>query len=490
MEFESISGVRYYYDNEIGIAFPSHPLIEKMIQNVPLQEEDIPTVNTDDDVLFYSRFLQKLNKIRPRHKIPRKHPIQPEEVKQMVLHDGLYQMILGITEDCNLRCRYCVYSEAYTLSRKPSKVRMEFTTAKKALDWYISLVMEGREYNPVRKPAISFYGGEPLLNFDLIKKCVQYVKTTYPDLEFTFSLTTNGTLLNQEREDFLKEHGFLMNISIDGPKEEHDRNRIYQDGRGTFDDVMKNVRRFMSSGYDKDKFSSICVFDWKCNLFSLDAFFRQPDIPKLSLMTTPSVHDGCVYYDQFSDDDFQNYLTSEKKAFQYYLDHATDDTTRHSVFEQLYPLFASRFLYSIPTMIMPENRVIPYSGACILGRKIFVDVHGIFHPCERINQSFPIGDEKSGLDFTAIALIMNNYLEHLDSCKTCAISKTCGYCYNQFAQKGTFNYASEVCKKEEDIKKFDFSRTFTLGERYPHLLDMVVKDYYTWLSKVSPTLGD
>ncbi|MCK9580396.1 MAG: radical SAM protein [Methanoregula sp.] len=488
MEFETKSGVRYYYDNEIGIAFPSHPLMEKMIHNIPLQEEDLSAVSTKEDFLFYSRFLQKLNKIRPKQGVPGPHPLQPEDVKKMVLREGLLQMTLGVTEECNLRCKYCVYSDSYSLMRNPSNDMMDFPTAKKALDWYISLVMEGREYNPVRKPGIGFYGGEPLLNFDLVKKCIHYIKTTYPELDVHYSITTNGTLLNKEKEDFLKEHGFSISISIDGPKDEHDRNRVYPNGRGTFTDIMKNVRRMIAGGYEDCK--AICVFDWKSNLSRLDAFFRQPDIPRLFIMTNPSVQGGCVYYDQFSEDDIRNYLLSEEKTFQYYLDHAPYDTARESCLEHLYPIYASRFLYSTSVMIMPESRIIPYSGACILGRKIFVDVHGNFHACERINQSFPIGNVQSGLDFQRIAVMMNEYLEHLDSCGTCRISKLCGYCYNHFAQKGHFDYASGVCKNEENRKKTDFSRAFTLGERYPHLLDMAVNDYYTWLSKVSPTLGD
>lgn len=488
MEFKSKSGIKYFFDNDIGIAYPSHPNIEKMIGNTSRIKEDISTLPTDDDSLFYLKFLQKLDKIRPKQKPKRQSPILPGDARKMVFRDGLYQMILGITEDCNLRCRYCVYSDAYTLTRKPSKQVMDFKTAKKALDHYASLIREGRQYNPVRRPAVGFYGGEPLLNFHLIQECVHYLKTTCPDIDFFYSLTTNGTLLTKEKEDFLKEHGFTLTISIDGPKNEHDRKRVYPNGEGTFDDVMKNVRRYITTGYEKCM--SICVFDYKSDLFSLDAFFSRSDIPKLSLISLPSDQDGCVYYDQFTEEDIENYRALEERTFQYYLDHITEEENRHSVFEQFYPVFASRLLYTIPVMVMPEDRVIPYSGACILGRKIFVDAHGNFHPCERINHFFPIGNAWTGLDFSRIASIMNDYNKHLESCATCSISKACGYCYNHFAKDGYFDSASDVCKEEEKIKKWEFSKAFTIGEKHPLLLDILVKDYYSWLSKVSPTLGD
>ena len=151
---------------------------------------------------------------------------------------------------------------------------MDFETAKKALDYYATLIEEGRGYNPVRRPALGFYGGEPLLHFDLIKDCIHYLKTTYPHIDFLFSLTTNGTLLNKEKEDFLKEHGFLITISIDGPKDEHDRKRVYPNGGGTFKDVMKNVRRYIST--EMRNAVQFVFLTGKAICSALDAFFR-PD---------------------------------------------------------------------------------------------------------------------------------------------------------------------------------------------------------------------
>ena len=488
MEFETQSGVRYYYDNEIGIAYPSHPLLEKMIRNDSLREKDLSAVPADENFLFYSRFLQKLKRIRPKKGRPKRHPLLPEEIKEMVLRDGLQQVTLSITEDCNLRCRYCVYSDVYTLSRKRSDKMMDFKTAKKALDWYVALYLEGREYNPVRSPAICFYGGEPLLNFDLIKKCVQYVKTTWPDMDFTFSMTTNGTLLNKEKEDFLKEHRFNISISIDGPKEDHDRNRVYPDGSGTHTDVMKNVRRMVADGYVSCR--SLCVFDYKCDMSRLDAFFRQPEIPRLSNLTNPSLQNGSLFYNRYSDEDIRNFYDSEEKAFLSYLENPVLNPDKESCYEHLYSIFSGKLIYQPPIMVTPENRIIPYSGACILGKKFFVDAHGNFHACERVNEFFPLGNVDTGPDFKRMADVMNDYIKHLDACTSCSTSKLCGYCYNQFAREGNFQYASEICKNEVEIKKVDLSRAFSVGERHPQLIDSVVKEYYSWLSTVSPTLED
>lgn len=490
MEFETISGNTYYYDDEIGIAFPSNPLLNKMISGNPLQTEHISaTEKNNEDFLFYNRFLEKLNNVRPKHDgMKRSQPISADEIKPILFRDGLKQIILNITENCNLRCRYCIYSEVYSLSRNRTAKTMDFETAKMALDYYTSLILEGQQYNPVRRPAVSFYGGEPLMNFDLIKKCVLYLESTYPELDFHFSFTTNGTLLTEEKETFLKEHLFFLNISIDGPEKEHDRNRVYPGDKGSFSDVIGNTRRYMKTA--SDTCTAICVYDFKSNIFELDRFFSQMDIPLLSMISMPGMGDGCRYYDQFSEEDITTFTKTMDDAFRYYLDNYAGDENARSFLAQLFPIDASRNLYTTPMLIPQDQMIIPYSGASIPGRKIFVDCSGNFHICERINEFFPIGNAATGLDFTKIADLMNRYNEHMDSCKSCRIRKACGKCYTSFTRDGSFDYASSVCINDEAMKKMDFSRAFTIGETNPDLLNMVVKNHYSWLSRISPTLGD
>lgn len=120
---------------------------------------------------------------------------------------------------------------------------MSEDTALKAIDLYFSLLKEGKAYNPYRAPSIAFYGGEPLLNFELIKTCINYIMKTYGD-DFNpyFVMTTNSTLLSEEIVSFLNEHNCEIVLSIDGPREEHDRNRVFPGGKGSFDIVMENTK--------------------------------------------------------------------------------------------------------------------------------------------------------------------------------------------------------------------------------------------------------
>ena len=90
---------------------------------------------------------------------------------------------------------------------------------------------------------MSFYGGEPCLNFKLIQQCVEYMEEAAEGKSVLYSLTTNATLLNKKIIDFFAKHHFRMMISLDGPKEIHDKHRKFSgSGEGSFDTVLRNMK--------------------------------------------------------------------------------------------------------------------------------------------------------------------------------------------------------------------------------------------------------
>ena len=488
MEFESNSGIKYLFDNAIGISIPN------VLQNNNRQAgNSYPSYNVSQKIdanysVFYSKNMVKKERIRVLPTSKKKKRLEPQEIRRYIYREGLKQLTLGITEDCNLACKYCVYSDAYEQTRNSSKRNMDFKTAKTAIDYYVSLLKEGQRYNPTRTQSVGFYGGEPLLNFPLIKKCVEYIEVEYPDWNFLYTLTTNGTLLNNEKMDFLMEKEFSIGISLDGPENEHNRNRVYKNGKGTFKDIMKNVKRLVNCGYGRCH--SLAVFDIKSDLFALNEFFKRRDIPLLTSVTMPKANDGCKFYDQFLKDDCNKYVKLEAKAFQWYLENVQYHSKDFSFFDQLFGVTASRTLFSAIVMMNPESLIFPYTGACIPGTKLFSDVEGNLHLCERINQTIPIGHICTGLDFEKIAHLMNNYREHLDKCPSCGVSHLCGECYCAFINDGICSDASKVCDNFDLNIACNLSRAFSLGEKHPDLLGMMFDDYYSRLVKLSNTMGD
>ena len=106
-------------------------------------------------------------------------------------------LILQVTQQCNLRCKYCAYSGNY-YNRSHTSNRMDFETAKKAIDFYL------KRSEKADQLALSFYGGEPLLEFELIKKCVSYILQRKGDKKILFTMTTNGTLMTEDVIEFFK----------------------------------------------------------------------------------------------------------------------------------------------------------------------------------------------------------------------------------------------------------------------------------------------
>lgn len=137
-------------------------------------------------------------------------------------------LTLMVSQACNLRCKYC-YGEGGEYSNRGL---MSYEVAKSAVDFLVSNTEE-------EKLNVCFFGGEPLLNYELVKKVVEYTKmiAQSSSRKFTYSMTTNATLITPEIEQFIKENKISITVSMDGNKETNDANRYYADKRGAYDDI-------------------------------------------------------------------------------------------------------------------------------------------------------------------------------------------------------------------------------------------------------------
>ena len=158
------------------------------------------------------------------------YPMKSSEVKALCIH---------ICHDCNFRCRYCFADEgAYHSVRE----RMSFETAKAAVDFLIA--------NSGKRKVLEmdFFGGEPLMNLDVLKQTVYYAKEEGAKVgkKFLFTTTTNALLLNDETIQFFNEEMENVVLSLDGRKEIHDAIRTTINGKGTFDLIIDKIKKFIS----------------------------------------------------------------------------------------------------------------------------------------------------------------------------------------------------------------------------------------------------
>lgn len=154
--------------------------------------------------------------------------------------DALTTLVLGVTTGCNLGCTYC-YKE--DLSRPGGAATLSPQRARAAVDLLI------RESGGRRRINLTFFGGEPLTNRGLIAETVAYAEERAAAVGKTvdFSLTTNGTLLDDDVVAFLDAHRFAVTVSMDGPAEIHDRNRLTVGGKGTYAVVAERARRLLAA---------------------------------------------------------------------------------------------------------------------------------------------------------------------------------------------------------------------------------------------------
>ena len=143
---------------------------------------------------------------------------------------------LIVTHKCNLRCAYCV-QKGY----RYSKAVIKFCAIKRIIDCSSKYWLNENE-----DVTIFFSGGEPLLQFELIKKTVSYAKKKFTKKNVLFKITTNGTLLNKEKIAFLKKNNFYIALSLDGDKLSHDNNRTFLNRNGSFTSSKKYLPDLVS----------------------------------------------------------------------------------------------------------------------------------------------------------------------------------------------------------------------------------------------------
>lgn len=145
-----------------------------------------------------------------------------------------------LTEACNMQCSYC-YEGVHDL-----KTSMSLTTMEDSVDFIV------KQNYPGDKIDIVFLGGEPLLNKKCLYHAIEWIEKKYPKEKelFHYSITTNGTLIDNQLIDFLNRHHFQVSVSIDGNKETHNLNRIASETTDIYEIVLNNLRTMINRKLD------------------------------------------------------------------------------------------------------------------------------------------------------------------------------------------------------------------------------------------------
>ena len=151
----------------------------------------------------------------------------------------IHALSLAVAQKCNLGCTYC-YAQQGAFGGQAKNMSLE--TANRAVDLLLSEAGDGG------KATLAFLGGEPLVNRPVVQAVTQRAVelARRRGIALSFSITTNGTLLNEADAAFFETHGFAVTVSLDGPRATHDRLRPYKSGAGSFDRIMRNLRPLLA----------------------------------------------------------------------------------------------------------------------------------------------------------------------------------------------------------------------------------------------------
>ncbi|MEA2114601.1 MAG: radical SAM protein [Thermodesulfobacteriota bacterium] len=179
--------------------------------------------------------------------------------------------VLSLTNRCNLSCPYCY-------SGKKQQNDMELATAEMAVDFAID------RSSPREKIEYSFFGGEPLLCFDLIQEIVTHIRMREQEITnpVTLSITTNGTVLDQAMLDFFRKEKVNLCISIDGMQDVHDINRSYANGASCFRDVIANLYTVLNQHHSV-QVNAVYGPETVKSLPETVAFFIEQGVPAIHL---------------------------------------------------------------------------------------------------------------------------------------------------------------------------------------------------------------
>ncbi len=212
---------------------PKNELIEKTLKKY----EHLPEVTKEELLECYAQ----IEELKEAGKLFKKDSFEPMAGQLKEKTSGVVKALcLHVAHTCNLNCAYCFASQG---KYEGERSLMSLETGKRALDFLIE--NSGSRHNL----EVDFFGGEPLMNFDVVKELVAYAREREKETgkHFRFTLTTNGMLIDDDVIDFANREMSNVVLSLDGRKEVHDRYRVDYAGNGSFDKIVPKFQKLVAA---------------------------------------------------------------------------------------------------------------------------------------------------------------------------------------------------------------------------------------------------
>lgn len=404
------------------------------------------------------------------------------------LPQGLHVVAKPIGPACNLDCAYCFYLEKQSLYGLGEDFRM----ADEVLGTFIRSYIETQP-----TPVVEFVwqGGEPtLLGLDFFRRVVELQQPFAPVKTIKNALQTNGTLLNEDWCRFLKQHNFMVGISLDGPREIHDRYRRDRQGRGSFDAVMRGLKLLQTYGVEYNVMASVARETARQPL-EVYRFFKEQGVEFIQFVPVierqPGVSEqelglqlaGPATLDREEANTAVTPWTVLPEEYGDFLIAIYEDWVRKDVGQT----FVMNFEWALNAWLGEPSPVCIHARQC--GRSLVIEHNGDLFACDHyVYPQFKLGNIL-GDDLSAMVekSLQNSFGEHKESalprwCRECEVLAACqGGCpKHRFAQShygepGLHYVCAGYKKFFRHIRKYLRAMTTLLENGYPaaHVMEAV-----------------
>ena len=343
---------------------------------------------------------------------------------------------IEVTQQCNLRCKYCCYSGKYEDRRSHNSMQMSWDTLNSCGDFI------ERNMNQDELPVVvSFYGGEALLAKDKISWAINELQKRHPQVIFEFSISTNGLLLNKKTIEWICSlKNLKVTVTIDGNKEMHDVNRVTVDGDGTFDQIKKNLQMFYQLMPDEymNRIQYISTVESISNVIYLNDFWINDPLLKLTRpkhisSIIPNFKKGERV--SASKEVFENFYRS---AFNAYVNGEENILTDE--LKRLVNIVGNRRISQEPE----QQRF----RTCLNDLySCFITADGFLFACERFCKGYNIGSLKEGVIELRCRQLNESFLHRKNKyCKSCWARRICRICATNL--QNTEDQFLQYCESE------------------------------------------
>lgn len=382
-----------------------------------------------------------------------------------------FYLTLNLINDCNLVCKYC-WNDSGSYSKQNEHIKMRQDVAFKAVD----LLIKGSGNK--KELVVDLYGGEPILNFELVKKVIRYCKSREKETkkEFHFLLATNGTLLTLEKAKFLDANGVDIAISIDGEKKIQDKMRPFRTGAGTYDVLMKNLEK-IPMDLKKRMVARATVTPFYPKIVEIFKFLRSLGFERIEICETEDVCFGIKrekikYF--FKNKKNVDVLKKEyERLAKFYVEEILAGSFNY------YNIYFNRF-FKMLARLYHQNKI---WGCCSAGiGQIAVDAKGDIYPCTTFLdiKAFKIGDVFNGIDSNLKGVLLDSEITNDPMCNKCfakVLCKGAGSCYNinYYYNKSITKPVEEYCDIFRFKTKLMIAVIAAINEKKPYLLSKLLK---------------